>query len=217
MKTWAVTGASGSIGSECIVQLVREGNKVLGFSRKSMEFNSPNFFPSKITNYDNIDFRGETFRGIIIAQGFFHFEELKKLDNQDLENIIEANFLSQIHIVKNFLKHADEKVRTDVVILGSTSAFHAGRGTTVYGAAKSGMLGFVRALNEEYKDTDIRFWFVSTGTLSNKMGAKVPNQDPSSLLDPELIAKRIIDAVTSETNLWEPEIIIRRRHIKLVN
>ena len=217
METWAVTGASGSIGSECIVQLIREGNKVIGFSRKSIKLSLNNFFPSKVKDYEDIDFNTEAFRGVIIAQGFFHFGELKKLNNQDLENTIEANFVSQIQVVKNFLKQADESLRTDVVILGSTSAFQAGRGTTVYGAAKAGMLGFVRALNEEYKDTDIRFWFVSTGTLSNEMGAKVPNQDPSSLLDPELVAKRIIDAVTSENNLWEPEITIRRRHIKLVN
>jgi 3-oxoacyl-[acyl-carrier protein] reductase len=217
VETWAVTGASGSIGSECIVQLIREGNKVIGFSRKSIKLSLNNFFPSKVKDYEDIDFNTEAFRGVIIAQGFFHFGELKKLNNQDLENTIEANFVSQIQVVKNFLKQADESLRTDVVILGSTSAFQAGRGTTVYGAAKAGMLGFVRALNEEYKDTDIRFWFVSTGTLSNEMGAKVPNQDPSSLLDPELVAKRIIDAVTSENNLWEPEITIRRRHIKLVN
>jgi len=217
MRTWAISGASGSIGGCCIEELVSRNYLVHAYSRKPIVTVHNNLQVKVVSGYSEIDFAEVKYGGLIVAQGFFHFEELKKLDNQDLENIIEANFVSQIQVVKNFLKQADEGVRTDVVILGSTSAFHAGRGTTVYGAAKAGMLGFVRALNEEYKDSEIRFWFVSTGTLSNEMGAKVPNQDPDSLLDPELVAKRIIDAVTSDTNLWEPEITIRRRHIKLVN
>ena len=217
MGNWAVSGASGSIGKFCVDELISRNYSVHAFSRKPVVTKHNNLQAHIVGNYSEIDFTDIEYEGLIVAQGFFHFEEIKQLDNRDLENIIEANFVSQIQVVKKFLKHADGNVRADVVILGSTSAFHAGKGTTVYGAAKAGMLGFVRALNEEYKDTDIRFWFVSTGTLSNEMGSKVPNQDPSSLLDPELIAKRIIDAVTSETNLWEPEITIRRRHIKLVN
>lgn len=215
MANWIITGASGSMGSALIDELLKKGKSLTCYSRSEIQDERIN--SKKVESYNDLGFEFQVCEGLIIAQGFFHFEEIMKLDSQNLENIIEANFVSQIQVVKNFLKHADERVRTDVVILGSTSAFHAGKGTTVYGAAKAGMLGFVRALNEEYKDTDIRFWFVSTGTLSNKMGAKVPNQDPSSLLDPKLIAKRIVDAVTSENNLWEPEITIRRRHIKLVN
>ena len=215
MANWIITGASGSMGSALIDELLKKGKSLTCYSRSEIQDERINF--KKVEGYDDLEFEFQVCEGLIIVQGFFHFEEIKNLDSQNLENIIEANFVSQIQVVKNFLKHADERDRTDVVILGSTSAFHAGRGTTVYGAAKAGMLGFVRALNEEYKDTDIRFWFVSTGTLSNEMGAKVPNQDPSSLLDPKLIAKRIVDAVTSDTNLWEPEITIRRRHIKLVD
>jgi short-subunit dehydrogenase len=217
MRTWAISGASGSIGGYCVEELVSRNYLVHAYSRNPIVTMHNNLQVKVVSNYAEIDFTEVKYEGLIVAQGFFHFEEIKKLGSKDFENLIEANFLSQIQVVKNFLKHADEKIRTNVVILGSTSAFQAGKGTTVYGAAKAGMLGFVRALNEEYKDTDIRFWFVSTGTLSNQMGAKVPNQDPNSLLDPELIAKRIIDAVTSETNLWEPEITIRRRQIKLVN
>jgi short-subunit dehydrogenase len=135
----------------------------------------------------------------------------------DVSELIEANFRSQIHVVHSFLQQVNKNKRTNIIILGSTSAYEAGAGTVIYGAAKAGMLAFVKALNKEYIETDIRLWFISTGTLANEMGAKVPNQDPNSLLDPALVAKRIIEAVTDESNLWEPEITIRRRHIKLVN
>ena len=212
-----MTGASGNIGSLCAAELLQRNLRIIAFSRKPISTQEKNLVHITVKNYENLKFDGESYRGLIIAQGFFHFEELNNLDNETCENLIAGNFTSQINVVRSFLRSIDKTKRTDIVILGSTSAFQAGRGTTIYGAAKSGMLGFVRALNEEYLNTDVRFWFISTGTLANEMGAKVPNQDPNSLLDPTLVAKRIIEAVTTESNLWEPEITIRRRHIKLVN
>ena len=215
MAEWIITGASGSMGCALKEELLKMGKSVTCYSRSQIRDESISF--KKVEAYNDLELEFQDYEGLIVAQGFFHFEEIVKLNDNNLDSLITANFTSQIQVVRSFLKCVDKAKRTDIVILGSTSAYHAGSGTTVYGAAKAGMLGFVRALNEEYKDTEIRFWFVSTGTLSNKMGAKVPNQDSSSLLDPILVAKRIIDAVTSETNLWEPEITIRRRHIKLVN
>jgi NADP-dependent 3-hydroxy acid dehydrogenase YdfG len=135
----------------------------------------------------------------------------------EVYELVDANLLSQIHVVHSFLQQVNKNNRVNIIILGSTSAYEAGKGTVIYGAAKAGMLAFIKALNKEYIDTDIRFWFISTGTLANEMGAKVPNQDPNSLLDPALVAKRIIEVVTDESNLWEPEVTIRRRHIRLAN
>jgi short-subunit dehydrogenase len=215
MSIWAITGASGSMAQAVIEELLKRNKLIIGFSRMQLRDNRIDF--KRVDDYLKIDFGLKDYEGLIVAQGFFHFEELENLDNEDCEALIEANFTSQINVVRSFLKSIDKNKRTDIVILGSTSAFRAGRGTTVYGAAKAGMLGFVRALNEEYVNTDVRFWFISTGTLANEMGAKVPNQDPRSLLDPILVAKRIIETVTTESNLWEPEITIRRRHIRLAN
>lgn len=217
MKIWAVTGASGSVGSYCVEELLAKNYVVHAISRKPVQIRAEKLRVIQVEDYAKLVFPVELYAGLIVSQGFFHSEELKNLDNESCEALIEANFTSQINVVRSFLKGIDENKRTDIVVLGSTSAFHAGRGTTVYGAAKAGMLGFVRALNEEYVNTEVRFWFISTGTLSNEMGAKVPNQDPNSLLDPGLVAKRIIETVTDESNLWEPEITIRRRHIRLVN
>jgi short-subunit dehydrogenase len=217
MKTWAVTGASGSVGGCCVKELLAKNYAVHAVSRKPFQANDEKLRVVQVNDYAELVFPIDSYAGLIVSQGFFHFEELNDLDHENCEALIEANFTSQINVVRSFLKCIDKNCRTDIVILGSTNAFHAGRGTTVYGAAKAGMLGFVRALNEEYLNTDVRFWFISTGTLANEMGAKVPNQDPSSLLDPTLVAKRIIETVTTESNLWEPEITIRRRHIRLAN
>ena len=215
MASWIITGASGSLARACIEVLLAKGKVVYGFSRKKVE--DDRIFFKQVPNYHGIDFDTENCEGLLVAQGHFLYENLDSMSLSEVSELVDANFLSQIHIVHSFLQKINKNKRTNVIILGSTSAYEAGKGTVVYGAAKAGMLAFVKSLNNEYKDTDIRFWFISTGTLANEMGAKVPNQDPDSLLDPDSVAKRIIETVTDESNLWEPEITIRRRHIKLVN
>ena len=215
MSKWIVTGASGSVASACIEVLLSKGRLVTGYARGHIQDTSVSF--NKVQNYRELEFDTTDCEGLLVAQGFFHYEPLETTSEANLCDLLEANFLSQIHVVRSFLQQVKRDQRVNIVILGSTSAFEAGRGTVVYGAAKAGMLAFVKGLNNEYLDTDIRFWLVSTGTLANEMGAKVPNQDPTSLLDVNLVAKEIIEKVTSNSNLWQPEITIRRRHIKLIN
>ena len=215
MASWIITGASGSLARACIEVLLAKGKVVYGISRKKVE--DDRIFFKQVPTYHGIDFDTENCEGLLVAQGHFLYENLDSMSLSEVSELVDGNFVSQIHVVHSFLQQVNKNKRTNIVILGSTSAYEAGKGTVVYGAAKAGMLAFVKSLNNEYKDTDIRFWFVSTGTLANEMGAKVPNQDPNSLLDPILVAKRIIESVTDNSNLWEPEITIRRRHIKLVN
>lgn len=215
MTKWIITGASGSLASACIDVLLEKGKTIDGFARKAIK--DQRFSFRQVVDYRGIEFDTKNCEGLLVAQGSFLYEQITLMSISEISDLIEANFMSQIHVVHSFLQQVDMSARVNIVIFGSTNAYNAGKGTVIYGAAKAGMLAFVKAMNNEFADTDIRFWLVSTGTVDNMMGNKVPNQDPSSLLSPELVAKRIIDAVTSETNLWEPEIVIRRRHIKMVN
>ena len=49
------------------------------------------------------------------------------------------------------------------------------------------------------------------------MGSKVPNQELDTLLDVNMVAQEIFDKVNNTSNLWQPEIVIRRRHIRTAN
>ena len=217
MQKWVVTGASGSLATACISELLNKGIEVHAFSRSKIKNNKEKVVFTQVKDYDNLKFNFNDFEGILITQGFFHYEIFESTSHENLTKLIEANFISQILTVKSFLNRMDLNRKINIVIIGSTSAFMAGTGTVIYGAAKAGILAFVRALNNEYVDTDVRFWFVSTGTIANRMGSMVPNQDPDSLLDVNLVAREIIEKVTITSNLWQPEITIRRRHIRTLD
>jgi short-subunit dehydrogenase len=104
-------------------------------------------------------------------------------------------------------------VRRDFCFIGSTSSYAGFKDTTVYCAVKHGLLGFVRAMNDEYASTQTRFWLFSMGSMDTEMGANVPQQDRVSFLQPDEVAQRIVDTVTHPSNMFEPEILIRRRSI----
>ena len=104
--------------------------------------------------------------------------------------------------------------RIDYCLIGSTSAYAGFKDTALYCAAKHGLVGLVRALNDEYAATGRRFWLFSMGTMDTGMGRLLTDQDPTSFLPPQAVAERIVEAVTSPSNLFEPEVVIRRREIR---
>ena len=217
MKKWIITGASGSVATACINILLANKFYIDAYSRNELNVYDENINFTKVDNYRNITFDLENCECLLITQGYFSYQLIEKMPIEDLYSIIEANLTSQIEILYAFLKKVKKDKRINVVILGSTSSYEAGSGTAVYGAVKAGILALVKALNKEYIDTDIRFWLISFGTLANKMGSKVPNQALDTLLDVNMVAQEIFDKVNDKSNLWQPEIIIRRRHIRTAN
>ena len=217
MRKWIITGASGSVATACINILLANEFNVDAYSRNRLKIYDKNINFKKVDDYKNITFDIENCECLLIAQGYFKYHLFENMPIEDLYSIIEGNFSSQIDILHAFLKQVKKDRRINVVILGSTSSYEAGSGTVAYGAAKAGILGLIKALNKEYIDTDIRFWLISFGTLANKMGSEVPNQELDSLLDVNMVAQEIFDKVNNKTNLWQPEIVIRRRHIRTTN
>jgi short-subunit dehydrogenase len=127
---------------------------------------------------------------------------------------LQANLISQIMTVRNYLQNCAVNKPNKIILFGSTNAYDSGKGTVLYGVAKSALLTFVKAMNNEYKDTEIKFTLFSTGTINNPMGHKVPNQDINSLLDLNYIAKKMHQIMIDDSVAFQPEVTIRRRHIR---
>ena len=104
--------------------------------------------------------------------------------------------------------------RTDYCLIGSTSSYQGFANSAIYCAVKHALVGLVRALNDEYKDTSRRFWLFSMGTMDTAMGRQLTtDQDPNTFLSPDEVAERIVSTVTNPSNLFEPEVVIRRRTV----
>lgn len=160
----------------------------------------------------------EAYDACFFLQALFCPEPLASMEDDSIAAQIEVGLTDPIRITRKLLSRYPPPggQRRDYCYVGSTSAYAGFRNTSVYCAVKHGLLGFVRAMNDEYAQSDARFWLFSMGTMNTEMGAKLKDQDPASFLQPGDVAGRMAEAVFSASNLFEPEVLIRRRTIRFL-
>jgi NAD(P)-dependent dehydrogenase (short-subunit alcohol dehydrogenase family) len=155
---------------------------------------------------------------VILTQALFEPASLTTMASEAITDEVSVGLVDPMLITRSFLRAFPSVpgVRRNICFIGSTSAYAGFKNTSVYCAVKHGLLGFVRAMNDEYATTDDRFWLFSMGTMQTEMGGKVLGQDVSTYLQPRDVAQRIVSAIISPSNLFEPEVIIRRRAVKFL-
>jgi NAD(P)-dependent dehydrogenase (short-subunit alcohol dehydrogenase family) len=151
-----------------------------------------------------------------MTQSLFKPGPLLGMSTADIEAEVTVGLTELVLITRNILKKWPPLLeqRQDFCFIGSTLAYAGSRNTSIYCVVKHGILGFMRAMNDEYAETTARFWLCSMGPMKTEMGVNAANatgQDVSTFLDPGDVADRIISAVSSNSNIFEPEIIMRRR------
>jgi NAD(P)-dependent dehydrogenase (short-subunit alcohol dehydrogenase family) len=158
------------------------------------------------------------YRAYAFAQALFDPLPLAEMTDERIEAEIAVGLTDIIRLTRTLLNSQPLSMdeRRDFAFIGSTSAYAGFKNTAVYCAVKHGLLGFVRAMNDEYGSTQGRFWLFSMGTMNTDMGARLVEQDPSTFLKVEDVAARIVSSVISTSNLFEPEVVMRRREIRFL-
>jgi 3-hydroxybutyrate dehydrogenase len=152
---------------------------------------------------------------VFFPQALFVKKPLTETTDGEIEHSLMVGLIDLIKTVRNLLAaDTDPERRVDYAFIGSTSAYAGFANTAVYCAVKHGLLGLVRALNDEYAKTGKRFWLFSMGTMDTEMGRVLTDQDPTSFLSPDAVARRVVSTLTAADNLFEPEVVIRRRSIR---
>lgn len=220
MKRALIYGGSGDLASRFASQLITSGVQVDIVFRGDAK---PDGCEKKYNNiyiekYDYSNFEPSVLYDIIFfPQGIF--EPMPYIDTNAviLKKEFQVGLLDIMTLTRKHLdlmkNSIDADRRVDFAYIGSTSAYAGFKNTAIYCVIKHGLLGFVRAMNDEYSQTNIRFWLFSMGSMKNQMGSKLKNQDFNTFLDPDEVAKRISNALLAEGNQFEPEIIIKRRFI----
>ena len=228
MKSATLFGASGELAQAIAVELLAQGWHVDAVCRASRVEIVSLAFETQIEarqlrlhcvqdRYVEFEFVRNS-NAVFLTQALFEPTPLASMSSQAIADEVTVGLTDPLALAGKFLQAYPSVagMRRDICFVGSTSAYAGFRNTTVYCAVKHGLLGFVRALNDEYASTDDRFWLFSMGTMRTAMGAKVQGQDVSTYLDPQDVARRMVVTLLSPTNLFEPEVIIRRRTIKLL-
>jgi NAD(P)-dependent dehydrogenase (short-subunit alcohol dehydrogenase family) len=223
-----VLGASGGLASALAMSLLARGWQVdLATRRVRQDFVAAHFaealyrHQARVLTVENRYSSLQTdqpHRAHFFTQALFNPKPIIAMQEEEIAAEVQAGLLDILSTTRNLLRQYPprQEERRDFCFIGSTSAYSGFRNSAVYCAVKHGLLGFVRALNDEYAQTGARFWLFSMGTMDTAMGRKLSEQDPGTYLQPTDVAARIVEAISSASNIFEPEVILRRRTIRLL-
>ena len=151
----------------------------------------------------------------VFPQGKFIKRPFVAMSNAQLDQVVDIGLMSIVQRLRECLaipSRLDRRV--DYCLIGSTSSYQGFVDTAMYCAVKFALRGLAGALNDEYHETNRRFWLFSPGTMDTAMGRELTDQDASTFLSPDDVADRIVSTITAQNNLFEPEVIIRRRVVR---
>ena len=220
VKRALIYGGSGDLAQKFALQLIEDGVQVdIVFRNDADDKCIPNYHNIYIekSGYQNFE-PTKLYDIVFFPQGIFEPAPFIETNSEILKKEFQVGLLDIMILTRKHLDLMKNSIdidrRVDFAYVGSTSAYAGFKNTAIYCAVKHGLLGFVRAMNDEYSQTNVRFWLFSMGSMKTKMGLKVVGQDHNTFLDAGDVARRISESLVAESNLFEPEKIIRRRVIR---
>ena len=216
-RTALITGASSGLGLEIARLLLGNGDNVINASRTPSDLACENI-ATDLTNSGSIarmvELVGKKHPGcnlLVSCAGAMHWAEAGKNSGDLIDNDLAVNLSGMMKAVEGLMPLI-RKNRGDIVIIGSTSSFNTPSGSSVYCAAKHGVLGYIKALQVECRNDDIRILGIHPGGFKSQFHIKAKTKiDFDSLIDPENLARLILDLLALPRNMEVSEIIINRK------
>ena len=117
---------------------------------------------------------------------------------QDLEHVLQVNLVGPFRLSKVIAGSMALRGRGIIVNISSDAAVEAYPTWGAYGIAKAGLDHLSRIWAAELEETGVRMISVDPGEMNTVMHADaIPDADPSSLADPNDVARRITAVIRS--------------------
>ena len=229
-KVALITGASSGLGRAFAIHLARVGAKVFLVARREELLHA---VVDEITRsggdaayhvadvriapslFDLVDVLLSRFKrlDVLINNAGLGYRalllELKRSENQEM---LETDLHAAIYLCQAALNALLKSAPSDIVNICSYAALEGFAEQTVYCAAKSGLLGFSRALAQELKPANVRVTAICAGSTDTEFFDRFrPTLDPARRLAVEDAVRALLYVLTSPPNVLHGEIVIRPR------
>lgn len=193
-KLYAITGGSGGIGKAIRSLLEQEGATALCLSKSSPHYpvDLTSFAQTKEV-FSNILKEHGPLDGLINAAGLFSKKPLLSLNEEEIQQLIQTNFTS----VAYTCCQAQIKPGGHILNIASSSYIRGRKNYCLYSAAKAGVVNLTQGLAEELPHLCINT-LIPQRTDTPMRCKHFPEEDPSSLLQPDEVAKSVIHLLKQE-------------------
>lgn len=181
-KTILITGAASGIGKATALQCVEMGAKVvlldlneegLNATKAEMQEGSAIVFALNLTDFDALRETVSKFPkldGIASNAGIFYSMMAKLSDKNDMEKIFQINTFSHINLVQQLMEQKKVNKGASIVFTSSMSGVFCGAvGGSLYGATKSALAGYAKALAIELAPRGIRVNTIHPGMVNTPL------------------------------------------------
>ena len=219
MENILITGASSGIGEELTRNLANKSKKLFLLARSldklnllkkeleekysSLECVCIKYDLTDINNLENI-VKNCNVDLVINCAGFGKITDFSKLSDKEDLDTINVNFISPLILTKKFSEKFLQKGQGTILNVCSTATLYQHPYMAVYSSAKSALLHYSLALDEElsHKNKNVRVLSVCPGpTASNFFDKDIEEKFGSSqkfMMTSEDVAKRIIKVIENK-------------------
>jgi 3-oxoacyl-[acyl-carrier protein] reductase len=137
---------------------------------------------------------------------------LVDLKRTEVLEMLETNLHAPIFLCQAALNALVKSAPSDIVNIASFAGLESYAEGTGYCAAKSGLVGFTRALAQELKPAGVRVTAICGGSTDTEFFERFrPTVEPSKRLDVADAVRSLLYVLTSPPNVLHGEVVIRPR------
>jgi len=166
-----ITGGSSGLGYELSKLLLKDFD-ITNLSRTVSDLKVKNI---KIDLEDSKKLKktisklsSKDFSLLILNAGSLHWRRIGEIPYEEIDTDFKINITSMIKITNGIINQII-KNRGTIIIIGSTAAYNTHDGGSVYTSSKYAVKGFVKALQHDLKNSDIRILGLHPGGFKSEL------------------------------------------------
>lgn len=224
MRTVLVTGHTKGIGFAITQALLKQGDKVIGVARSSIEDQSNlKQFSIDLLDAENLEkaikelvkaLRQENNKenpidAVVCNAGAGQFGALENFSATHIQQNLQLNLISPLVMLKLLLSDLKQHSRSDIIFIASESALQGGRYGSIYSAGKFGLRGAAQALRHECASANCHVGVVNPGMVRTDFFEELnfePGSDVQHALQADDVAQAVISMLTAPDNAVIEEI-----------
>ena len=153
-----ITGGSSGLGYELSKLLLNEFD-ITNLSKTPSDLNVNNI-EIDLANSEKLKnivstLSSENFSLLILNAGSLHWRKLGSIPYDEIDKDFQINITSMIKITNGIINQIIKNKGT-IIIIGSTAAYTTHDGGSVYTSSNYAVKGFIKALQHDFKNSDIR-------------------------------------------------------------